>query len=100
MSTTTTAEPQSKAMRAAFRLFAAIERCDVLNVPGGFGTAGAIPQSAALGDSPNDLAMLEWSGTSYAMANGHPSVRALADHVAPSNEEDGVAAVLERVFGL
>ena len=54
----------------------------------------------AFGDMPNDLAMLEWSGTSYAMANGHPSVRALADHVAPSNEDDGVAAVLERAFGL
>ena len=54
----------------------------------------------AFGDMPNDLAMLEWAGTSYAMANAHPSVLALADHRAPSNEEDGVAAVLERVFEL
>ena len=54
----------------------------------------------AFGDMPNDLAMLEWAGTSYAMANGHPSVLALAAHVAPANEDDGVAATLEELFGL
>jgi hydroxymethylpyrimidine pyrophosphatase-like HAD family hydrolase len=54
----------------------------------------------AFGDMPNDLPMLEWAGTSYAMRNAHPSVKELADHVAASNEEDGVAAVLERIFDL
>jgi len=54
----------------------------------------------AFGDMPNDLPMLEWAGSSYAMANGHPTVRELADHVAPSNEDDGVAATLERLFDL
>ena len=54
----------------------------------------------AFGDMPNDLAMLEWAGTSYAMANAHPSVLRLADRQAPSNEDDGVAAVLEDLFGL
>ncbi len=54
----------------------------------------------AFGDMPNDLAMLRWAGTSYAMANAHPSVLELAAHVAPSNQEDGVAAVLEELFGL
>ncbi len=54
----------------------------------------------AFGDMPNDVAMLEWAGTSYAMANAHPSVRATADHVAASNEEDGVAKALESLFGL
>ncbi|MEZ5094683.1 MAG: HAD hydrolase family protein [Nocardioides sp.] len=49
---------------------------------------------------PNDLEMLTWAGLSYAMANGHPSVLAAADDVAPSNDEDGVAAMLERLFGL
>lgn len=57
-------------------------------------------QVLAFGDMPNDLAMLAWSGTSYAMANAHPSVLELADHVAPSNEDDGVAAVLEELFDL
>jgi Cof subfamily protein (haloacid dehalogenase superfamily) len=54
----------------------------------------------AFGDMPNDLAMLEWAGTSYAVANAHPSVLAAADHVAPSNDEDGVAVVLAGIFDL
>ncbi|MFL6132257.1 MAG: HAD family hydrolase [Nocardioidaceae bacterium] len=54
----------------------------------------------AFGDMPNDLPMLEWAGTSYAMANGHPSVVEIAHRRAPSNDEDGVAAVLEDLFGL
>ncbi len=52
----------------------------------------------ALGDMPNDLPMLTWAGTSYAMANGHPLVRAAATHVAPSNDDDGVARVLESLL--
>lgn len=54
----------------------------------------------AFGDMPNDLPMLEWAGTSYAMANAHPSVQDLADHLAPHHDEDGVAAVLADLFGL
>ena len=52
----------------------------------------------AFGDMPNDLAMLEWAGTSYAMANGHPTAIAAADHTAPPNDHDGVAQVLEELF--
>ncbi|HEX6246809.1 MAG TPA: Cof-type HAD-IIB family hydrolase [Nocardioidaceae bacterium] len=54
----------------------------------------------AFGDMPNDLPMLDWAGTAYAMGNAHPTVKELADHVAPSNEEDGVAAVLEEILDL
>ena len=54
----------------------------------------------AFGDMPNDLPMLAWAGTSYAMANAHPSVRDLADHLAPRNDDDGVAVVLADLFGL
>ncbi|MBO0844400.1 MAG: HAD family hydrolase [Nocardioides sp.] len=54
----------------------------------------------AFGDMPNDIAMLTWAGTSYAVANGHSSVRDAADHVAPANTEDGVATVLAGLFGL
>ncbi|QBX55386.1 HAD family phosphatase [Nocardioides seonyuensis] len=54
----------------------------------------------AFGDMPNDLAMLQWAGTSYAMANAHQSVLDLAEHVAPPHDEDGVASVLTEVFGL
>ncbi len=52
----------------------------------------------AFGDMPNDVAMLEWAGASYAMGNAHPLAMAAADHVAPRNDEDGVATVLERLF--
>lgn len=54
----------------------------------------------AFGDMPNDLPMLEWAGTSYAMANAHPTVLELADHTAGLNTEDGVAEALVAIFGL
>jgi HAD superfamily hydrolase (TIGR01484 family) len=54
----------------------------------------------AFGDMPNDLPMLAWAGTSYAMADAHPTVIEAADHVAPGHDEDGVAQVLAGVFGL
>jgi len=52
----------------------------------------------AFGDMPNDLPMLAWAGTAYAMANAHPDVLAAVDRHTASNDEDGVAMVLERVF--
>ncbi|MFZ2013651.1 MAG: HAD family hydrolase [Nocardioides sp.] len=55
---------------------------------------------AVFGDMPNDLPMLTWAGTSYAVANAHPSVLEAADHVAPANDDDGVATVLAALFGL
>src|SRR4029450_2070910 len=45
------------------------------------------------------VAILVWSGYGVAMANGHPEGIAVADEVAPFNDEDGVAVVLERVYG-
>ncbi|KJS54191.1 HAD family hydrolase [Streptomyces rubellomurinus] len=55
-------------------------------------------QTIAFGDMPNDLPMLAWAGTSYAVANAHPEVLATADRVIGGNDEDGVAEVLERLF--
>jgi Cof subfamily protein (haloacid dehalogenase superfamily) len=52
----------------------------------------------AFGDMPNDLLMLRWAGHSVATANAHAEVRAAASEVTRSNDEDGVAAVLERLF--
>ncbi|MER1996918.1 MAG: HAD family hydrolase [Arthrobacter sp.] len=49
----------------------------------------------AFGDMPNDLGMLGWAGRGYAMASGHPAVRAAAPLLAPAFAEDGVAQVLE-----
>ena len=53
----------------------------------------------AFGDMPNDLAMLAWAGRGYAMADAHPDLHAALDLRAPSNDEDGVAVVLEELFG-
>ncbi|MGW8377817.1 HAD hydrolase family protein [Streptomyces sp. ODS28] len=52
----------------------------------------------AFGDMPNDLEMLGWAGTSYAMANAHPEVLGATTHRTASNEDDGVAAVIERLL--
>lgn len=54
----------------------------------------------AFGDMPNDLPMLAWAGTSYAMADAHPTVTEAAAHVAPGHDEDGVARVLAGIYGL
>ncbi len=50
---------------------------------------------AAIGDMPNDIPMLEWAGRSYAVANAHSSVKAVADQVTISNDEDAVAVLIE-----
>ena len=49
----------------------------------------------AFGDGYNDLSMLKLAGMGVAMENAAPEVRAEADYVTLSNEEDGVAAALE-----
>ncbi len=57
-------------------------------------------ETIAFGDSLNDLPMLAWAGTSYGVANAHADVLAMVDVVCPSNDEDGVATVLEDLFKL
>jgi Cof subfamily protein (haloacid dehalogenase superfamily) len=52
----------------------------------------------AFGDMLNDLPMLAWAGRPYAMANAHPDVLAAIPRRAPSNDDDGVAVVLEQFF--
>jgi Cof subfamily protein (haloacid dehalogenase superfamily) len=52
----------------------------------------------AIGDMPNDVAMLEWVGTSYAVSNAHPLAKAAADHLVGSNDEDAVAVLIESLL--
>jgi len=52
----------------------------------------------AFGDMPNDLPMLAWAGHSVAVANAHDEVLAVVDEVTASNDDDGVAIVLERLY--
>lgn len=49
----------------------------------------------AFGDMPNDIEMLGWAGSGYAMASGHPDALAAAALQAPRFEDDGVARVIE-----
>ncbi|MFF7410242.1 Cof-type HAD-IIB family hydrolase [Streptomyces lydicus] len=51
----------------------------------------------AFGDMPNDMEMLAWAGTSYAMANAHPEVLAATTGRTASNNDDGVAVVIEQL---
>ncbi len=47
------------------------------------------------GDNTNDHTMLEWAGHGVAMGNAPARTRAIADHVAPANDADGVAVFIE-----
>ena len=55
-------------------------------------------EMAAFGDGENDLEMIEYAGYGVAMANGADVLKAIADRVAPSVDEDGVAQVLQEFF--
>jgi hypothetical protein len=57
----------------------------------------AADEVVAVGDMPNDLAMLAWAGTAVAVANADRSVLEAADEVTASNTDDGVALLLERL---
>lgn len=50
----------------------------------------------AVGDSPNDIAMLQTAGIAVAVGNALEEVKAAADYVAPTNHQDGVADAVER----
>ena len=57
-----------------------------------------LDQTAAFGDNPNDLEMIETAGLGVAMANGHESLKALADRIAPSHNDHGVAVVIRELL--
>jgi hypothetical protein len=56
----------------------------------------------AIGDNWNDQGMLEWAGQPFVMANAALELRTMAKlngwKQAPSNDDDGVAVVLERAI--
>ena len=52
----------------------------------------------AFGDMPNDLELIRWAGLGVAVANADPRLRAAADEVTASNDDDGVARVIERIL--
>ena len=50
----------------------------------------------ALGDQVNDLPMIEYAGFGIAMENAVERVKAVADYITSTNEEDGVARAIEK----
>lgn len=44
----------------------------------------------AFGDGLNDIEMMQAVGFGVAMGNGHPDLKAVADYICPSVEEDGI----------
>lgn len=55
-------------------------------------------QVAAVGDMPNDLAMIEWAGRGAAVANAHPMIKEIADEHLPTNDEHAVAVFIDRIL--
>ncbi|MGW2722897.1 HAD family hydrolase [Streptomyces sp. NPDC001492] len=56
-------------------------------------------ETIAFGDMPNDIPMFAWASYGVAMANAHEELKAVADEVTSSHDEDGIAVVLERLLG-
>lgn len=52
----------------------------------------------AFGDMPNDIPMFTWAARGVAMANAHPELKSVSDEITASNEDDGIALVLERLL--
>jgi Cof subfamily protein (haloacid dehalogenase superfamily) len=58
----------------------------------------ASSETIAFGDMLNDISMLACAGRGIAVANAHRELLAVADEVTASNDEDGVALVLEQLL--
>lgn len=54
-------------------------------------------ETIAIGDGENDLPMIQFAGCGVAVANAREHVRASADVVVPSNDEEGVVHALEQL---
>ncbi len=54
-----------------------------------------ISSTVAVGDGSNDIAMLETAGLGIAMGNGCAEAKAVADWIAPSIDEDGLAVAIK-----
>ena len=59
-------------------------------------TGTGLPQTMMIGDSENDLEAVKCAGIGIAMGNSEKCILDAADHVTLSNDEDGIAAALEK----
>jgi Cof subfamily protein (haloacid dehalogenase superfamily) len=60
----------------------------------------AAHEVVAFGDMPNDLEMIRWAGTGYAVASGHPVLLQAADAMTDACDDDGVAKTIEHLLTL
>ena len=54
----------------------------------------------AIGDGYNDLSMIKFAGMGVAMGNAQEPVKKAADYITLTNDEDGVAEAIERIFNV
>ena len=66
--------------------------CQRLNIP--------LSETIAFGDGLNDLEMIKLVEHGVAMENGHPTLKAQADAIAPHHDKGGVATYLTRYLNL
>lgn len=55
-------------------------------------------QVICCGDGFNDLTMIKFAGVGVAMANAREEVKAAADYITASNDEDGIVKVIEKFY--
>ena len=53
-------------------------------------------ETMAIGDSENDYSMINAAGLGVAMGNASDDLKAIADYITTSNEEDGVGEVIKK----
>lgn len=56
-------------------------------------------QTVCCGDGFNDITMIQYAGVGVAMGNAQPQVKAVADYVTATNDENGIVEVIEKFFG-
>ena len=64
--------------------------CDYLNTP--------IERAIVYGDEMNDISMFAVAGTRVAMGNAIPQLKAMADYITDTNQNDGVAKFMEMLL--
>ena len=71
---------------------------EYLRETGQYGRELSLADTVAIGDSPNDIAMLRESGFGVAVENALPEVKASADFITASCDNDGVAKAIRTLL--
>ena len=69
---------------------ALVKLSEMLNIP--------LEQTVAIGDNLNDLEMVARAGLGVAVENAHPGLKKVAKYVTKSNDQEGVAEILEKII--